>query len=221
LKDPDKFILCYVTDRRSLDLAAGGNREAALAQRIEDAARAGVQWVQIREKDLPARNLMNLTRTAMRTGKNFSRQGEARILVNDRFDVAWAAGAGGVHAGEQSLTVRALIDARRASGLTDFLVGASCHSSEGAMHAADEGADYLFFGPVFETPSKAEFGPPQGLEKLARVCSAVSVPVMAIGGITLENAAACGEAGAAGIAAIRLFQQSGDLAGIVASLTAK
>lgn len=164
---------------------------------------------------------MSLTRTAMRAGKNLSRQVQARILVNDRFDVAWAAGAGGVHAGEKSLTVRALIDARRASGLTDFLVGASCHSSEGAMHAADEGADYLFFGPVFETPSKAEFGPPQGLEKLARVCSAVSVPVMAIGGITLENAAACGEAGAAGIAAIRLFQQSGDLAGIVASLTAK
>ncbi|PYU24603.1 MAG: thiamine phosphate synthase [Acidobacteria bacterium] len=218
---PDKFILCYVTDRGSLDIAAGTDREADLAQRIRNAVCAGVHWVQIREKDLPARNLIDLTRSAIRACNNLSTQGAARILVNDRCDVAWAAGAAGVHAGEKSLPVQVLIDARRTSGLTNFLVGASCHSVGGAIAAAEQGADYLFFGPVFATPSKAGFGPPQGLDKLAQVGGAVSIPVIAIGGITLENARACREAGAAGIAAIRLFQQHGDLAKIVASLTAK
>jgi thiamine-phosphate pyrophosphorylase len=211
LKTPDQFILCYVTDRHSLDVSASQNREAALAQHIESAVRAGVHWVQIREKDLPARDLTDLTCAAIRACKNLSRQGEARILVNDRCDVAWAAGAAGVHAGEESLPVRVLVNARRESGLANFLVGASCHSLGGAIHKAEEGADYLFFGPVFATPSKARFGPPQGLARLAQICRAVSIPVIAIGGITLENARACREAGAAGIAAIRLFQQNRDL----------
>ncbi|PYU25364.1 MAG: thiamine phosphate synthase [Acidobacteria bacterium] len=216
MQTPDKFILCYVTDRHSLDVAAGADREATLAQRIQNAACSGVLWVQIREKDLPARNLMELTRTAIRACNN----GTMQILVNDRCDVAWAAGAAGVHVGEKSLPVAVLIDARRASGRTNSLVGTSCHSVSGAITAAEEGADYLFFGPVFATPSKAALGAPQGLAKLAQVCSAVCIPVIAIGGITVQNARACREAGAAGIAAIRLFQQHRDLAEIVASLTA-
>jgi thiamine-phosphate pyrophosphorylase len=219
LQTPDTFILCYVTDRHSLDVAAGADREATLAQRIQNAARAGVQWVQIREKDLPARNLMELTHTAIRACTNLSAPGSTRILVNDRCDVAWAAGAAGVHVGGKSLPVEVLIDARRASGRTNSLVGTSCHSVGSAIAAAEEGADYLFFGPVFATPSKAALGAPQGLEKLAQVCSAVCIPVIAIGGITVENARACREAGAAGIAAIRLFQQHRDLAEIVAGLT--
>ena len=219
MKTSDKFILCYVTDRHSLDVPAGADREATLAQRIEDAACAAVQWVQIREKDLPTRNLLELTRTAIRACNNLSAQATTRILVNDRCDVAWVAGAAGVHVGEKSLPVAVLIDARRASGRTNSLVGTSCHSVSGAITAAEEGADYLFFGPVFATPSKAALFSPQGLEKLAQVCSAVCVPVIAIGGITVENARACREAGAAGIAAIRLFQQHRDLREIVASLT--
>jgi thiamine-phosphate pyrophosphorylase len=221
LKTPDKFILCYVTDRHSLDVAAGQNREAALARRIENAVRAGVDWVQIREKDLPARDLLDLTRTAIRACHNLSKQREVRILVNDRCDVAWAAGAAGVHAGEKSLPVRALVDARRASGLANFLVGASCHLIDGVRSAAADGADYVFFGPVFATPSKAGLGPPQGLAKLAEACKTVSIPVIAIGGITIETTAACCEAGAAGIAAIRLFQRNCDLEKIIADLTTK
>jgi thiamine-phosphate pyrophosphorylase len=221
LKLADKFILCYVTDRLSLNIAADQNREAALTQRIESTVRAGIRWVQIREKDLPARNLMDLTRTALRVCSDLGIQRQARVLVNDRCDVAWAAAAAGVHVGEKSLPVQMLINARHASGLTNFLVGASCHSVDGAISAADEGADYIFFGPIFATPSKAGLGAPQGLAKLAQVCGAVPIPVIAIGGIRLENARACREAGAAGIAAIRLFQQNGDLAEIVASLTAK
>ena len=221
MKKADQLILCYVTERQSLRLEAGQNREAALVQRIENALRAGVDWVQIREKDLPARDLVDLTRAAIGVCKKAPGRRDVRILVNDRFDVAWAAGAAGVHAGETSLPVRVLVDARRSAGLKNFLVGASCHSMEGAIDAAEAGADYLFFGPIFETPSKAPFGPPQGLAKLTQVCSAVSIPVIAIGGITLENASACRETGAAGIAAIRLFQQDGEIAEIVADLTTK
>lgn len=190
-----------------------------MAQRIERTVLAGVHWVQIREKDLPARNLMDLTRAAVRAGHNLSAPSETRILVNDRCDVAWAAGAAGVHLGEKSLPVRIVVDARRARGLANFIVGTSCHSLEGANRAADQGADYIFFGPVFATPSKVPFGAPHGAAKLAHVCGAVSIPVIAIGGITVENAAACLDAGAAGIAAIRLFQQ-GNIEEIVANLTA-
>lgn len=211
-------MLCYVTERRSLRVEIGQKRETALVQRIEEAARAGVDWIQIREKDLPARDLADLTRAAIRVSQSGSARGAARILVNDRFDVAWAAGAAGMHAGETALPIRVLVEARHAARLTDFLIGASCHSKEGALSAAEAGADYLFFGPVFATPSKAGFGAPQGPAKLAQVCGAVSIPVIAIGGITLENARVCRESGAAGIAAIRLFQNDGDIAEIVEAL---
>lgn len=201
-------------------LDGGQNREAALVQRVENAARAGVDWVQIREKDLAARNLMDLTRAAIRMCKNAPARGETRVVINDRFDVAWAAKAAGVHAGETSLHIPVLVNACRAARLTDFLIGASCHSLEGAISAAEAGADYVFFGPVFETPSKAAFGP-QGAGKLAQVCNAISIPVIAIGGITLENARICRDSGATGIAAIRLFQNAGDIGEIVANLTAR
>src|SRR5262249_44220845 len=101
---------------------------------------------------------------------------------------------------------------------SEFLIGASCHSLESAKTVARDGANYIFFGPVFATPSKAKFGEPQGVKKLADVCSAVSVPVIAIGGITLENAGDCISAGAAGIAAIRLFQDAADPTETVSSL---
>jgi thiamine-phosphate pyrophosphorylase len=99
-----------------------------------------------------------------------------------------------------------------------FLVGISCHSVQAAAAAARAGADYIFFGPVFATPSKASFGAPQGPQRLAEVCRAVALPVLAIGGITLENAPDCFAAGAAGIAAIRLFQDAKDLASLVSDL---
>ena len=99
-----------------------------------------------------------------------------------------------------------------------FLVGRSCHSAEEALEAERGGADYVYFGPVYATPSKARFGPPQGLDALAAVCGRVRIPVVAIGGITLENSAACLAAGAAGVAAIRLFQEAADLAAVVRAL---
>jgi thiamine-phosphate pyrophosphorylase len=221
LDSTSKLIVCYVTDRHSLDATPGERRESALLQRIESAAGAGVDWIQIREKDLPARELLDLTRTAIRVCGNLGAHRVGRMLVNDRADVAWAAGAAGVHLGERSLPISALVNVRRGPARADFLVGASCHSLGAALRAAGEGADYLFFGPIFATPSKAGFGPPQGLPKLAEICRAVSIPVIAIGGITLENAAACAAAGAAGIAAIRLFQGKSPVTEIVARLTAR
>jgi thiamine-phosphate pyrophosphorylase len=202
-----------------LNVASGENRESVLARQIENAVQAGIHWVQIREKDLPARHVMDLTRAAIQVCHNHAPKSLTRILVNDRCDVAWAARAAGVHLGEKSLPVRAVAEARRAFGTAEFLIGVSCHSVKDAIRAAEDGADYAFFGPVFATPSKAGFGSPQGAGKLAEVCRAVSIPVIAIGGITPENARSCRAAGAAGIAAIRLFQQNGELAEIVARLT--
>jgi thiamine-phosphate pyrophosphorylase len=99
-----------------------------------------------------------------------------------------------------------------------LFVGKSCHSLESAIAAERDGADYVFFGPVFATPAKAAFGAPQGLDRLAEVCRSVQIPVLAIGGITETNFAQCLESGAAGIAAIRLFQDALDPAAIIMTL---
>jgi len=164
----------------------------------------GIEWIQIREKDLEARVLTQLVRMAVGDTQGTS----ARILVNDRLDVALAANAAGIHLGENSLPLEAVAEWRRRSGKTDFQIGVSCHSLEAALAAERGGADYIFFGPVFATPSKAAFGSPQGIEHLRAVCAAVGIPVLAIGGVNLENTRACLDAGAAGVAAIRLFQDA-------------
>ena len=141
------------------------------------------------------------------------------MLINDRLDVAIAVGAGGVHLGEKSVSVadaKRMVSTQR--NLNNFVVGASVHSLEAALNSEDEGADYLVFGPVFDTPSKADYGPAQGLQKLEKICRDVSIPVLAIGGITQQNAQECLDHGAAGIAAIRLFQESRNLQAWIQSL---
>jgi thiamine-phosphate pyrophosphorylase len=205
-------ILCYVTDRRRLRSAAHENVMEALLQKVEAAAASGIDWIQLREKDLSGKDCAALTREALRrVAQACLNTGHApRILVNDRIDVAFVERAGGVHLGENSLPVedaKRLVAAARPP-VQGFLVGVSCHSLEAAQSAAHAGADYVFFGPVFATPSKAGFGQPQGLQRLAQVCRSVDIPVLAIGGITLENAAQCFASGVAGIAAIRLFQDA-------------
>jgi thiamine-phosphate pyrophosphorylase len=187
--------------------------------RIETAAAAGVDWIQIREKDLSGRNCGLFTREALQRAAKSPASKAARILVNDRLDVALSEGAGGVHLGENSLPLPEAKRLVKAQALSqDFLTGVSCHSLEAARSAARGGADYLFFGRIFATPSKAAFGAPQGLQRLAEVCRAVSVPVLAIGGITLANASSCLAAGASGIAAIRLFQDARDITSLVHAL---
>lgn len=131
-----------------------------------------------------------------------TRGSSTRLLVNDRSDVALAAGADGVHLTSVSLPP-ALV--RQICG-SEFLIGASTHSLEAALAARDGGADFVVFGPVFETESKRAYGPPQGLEKLREVIGELrDFPVIAIGGITLDNAEKCFVVGASGIAGIRLF----------------
>jgi thiamine-phosphate pyrophosphorylase len=220
-KSSSGLLLCYVTDRHSLSEAEVGPTRETLLLKIEAAAAAGVDWIQIREKDLSGRHCALLTRDALQRATNSAASNGAptRILVNDRLDVALSERASGVHLGENSLPLpeaRGLANARAQS--QDFLIGVSCHSLEAAKSAASGGADYLFFGPVFATASKAAFGAPQGLERLDEVCYAISIPVFAIGGITLTNASACLAAGASGIAAIRLFQDARDMSSLVQSL---
>ena len=210
-----------MTDRRSLSEFEPRKALEALLSKIEATAVAGVDWIQIREKDLSGRDCALLVQGALqRAAKSPASNGvTARILVNDRLDVALSERAGGVHLGEQSLplpVVRRFVGNR--GEREDFLIGVSCHSLEAAKSAASAGAAYLFFGPVFATPSKATFGAPQGLERLAEVCRAVSIPVLAIGGIALANASDCLAAGASGIAAIRLFQDARDTSSLVQSL---
>ena len=206
-----KPLLCYVTDRRSL---AGAPALTTELQKIEQATKAGVDWIQIRERDLSGRQLAKLTEQAiLRAGDG------SAVLVNDRVDVAIATGASGVHLGEHSLPpmeVRELISQRLAG--RKFLLGASVHSLEGAVEAEQAEADYVIFGPVYSTPSKAGFGPPQGIQRLREVCQRLTIPVLAIGGITRENAGNVMAAGAAGIAAIRLFQDAGNLDHLVREL---
>jgi thiamine-phosphate pyrophosphorylase len=214
LAKPSQPILCYVTDRRSLPLSTSADAHHLLFDSVERAAGAGVDWIQLREKDFSGKEWEELVRESLRRVSRV--HASTRILVNDRLDVALACGAGGVHLSENGIPVT---DACRLrddffsshSGTRDFLVGVSCHSIGAAMGAARAGADYIYFSPIFYTPSKANYGPPQGLERLRMVCRMVPIPVIAIGGISAENAAGCFQAGAAGVAAIRLFQESAEL----------
>ena len=211
----ERPLLCYVSDRHTVP-ASEQDARGALLDRIAAAAEAGVDWIQIREKDLSGKECATIARQAVQLAASSEATARARVLVNDRLDVALATQAGGVHLGDKSIPPQ---EARRLVNLLDsekdFLIGVSCHSLEAGKAAEHGGADYLFFGPVFATPSKAVYGAPQGLERLTEVCRAVAIPVLAIGGITLENSAACLSAGASGIAAIRLFQDAADMAAVV------
>ena len=222
-------LLCYVTDR-SLLAAEPARGHKTLLRKIAAAAAGGVDWIQIREKDLSGKELSTLAREAMKLARNRAgvpprlpasppaQASHARILINDRLDIALAADTGGVHLGEQSLPPQEALRLLKWLARKDFLIGVSCHSPTAAKEAERGGADYLFFGPVFATPSKAAYGAPQGLDRLGEVCRAVRLPVLAIGGITPENVVACLSAGACGIAAIRLFQDTPNLTGLVQAL---
>lgn len=208
-------LLCYVTDGSRLHPA---QNNSVLLEKIVQLSAAGVDWIQIREKDLSGKDCAILVEETLRRVASLSAK-PAKIIVNDRLDVALSTGAPGVHLGEKSLSllaVRKLIEERSLS--SDFLVGASCHSLEAARLAEQQGAHYVFFGPVFATPEKIPYGPPQGLAALEEVARALTIPVLAIGGISLENVSSCISAGASGIAAIRLFQDAPDPAALVAAL---
>lgn len=190
------MLRCYITDRKLL--AAGFPLQDALAQALAAAKERAANWIQIREKDLPARELYELAREAVA----LAAPSGVKIFINSRFDIALAAGAAGVHLPSGSPAPerwRPLVP-------QGFLFGVSCHTLPELLAAEREGADYAVFGPVFPPRSKFSDLSPRGLAGLKKAARSVEIPVLALGGVTEENAEACAAAGAAGIAAISLFQ---------------
>lgn len=179
-------------------ITSGKTPIADILSLIHAAVDAEVPLFQIREKVLSARVLYELVVRAV----SITRGSKTRLIVNDRVDVARAAGADGVQLTAHSLPADVV---RRTCG-AEFLIGVSTHSLEEAQAARARGADFVVFGPVFETESKRAFGPPQGVDKLRDVTRELNgFPVLAIGGITLDNIPACFDAGARGVAGISLF----------------
>lgn len=177
-------------------------------------AGAGASLIQLRAKSLGAGSFTDLA-TELREALASS---ATRLVVNDRLDVALAAEAQGVHLGDEDLPVaaarRLLATApptpRPPGGAEPFVIGYSTHSVDEAAQAAGQAADYLGFGPVFESPTKAGVRKARGLELLAGACRASRLPVVAIGGVTLENARECWKAGAASVAVISEIEGARD-----------
>ncbi|MEW6108290.1 MAG: thiamine phosphate synthase [Nitrospirota bacterium] len=195
IKDPG-FRLYLITDRKILHRRG---QEDALLEALE----GGVRAVQLREKDL---SIMELLDMAYRLRELTDRY-NARLFINDRIDIALAAGADGVHLGNSSIPAKA---ARKAAG-GKMLIGVSTHSIEEAKKAERDGADFITLGPIYETPSKMEYGRPLGTEILNRAKKEISVPIFAIGGINQDRVEEVLDSGAYGIALISAILASEDI----------
>jgi thiamine-phosphate pyrophosphorylase len=178
---------------------------------VEAAVAADVSLIQIREKALNARVLFELTLKSVEITKGTQTQ----LLVNDRFDIALAAAADGVQLTSRSVGPEVV----RATCGSEFVIGVSTHSLEEALSTRDNDADFVVFGPVFDTESKREFGAPQGIEKLREVTQELTTfPVVAIGGVSVDNAGRCLDAGAAGVAAISMMNDATQLQSVIDSI---
>ena len=228
---PPRCLLYYITDRTAFP-GDEPSRRRRLLEKIVEAVHAGIDYIQLREKDLPARDLESLAGEAVRILtqlRTANRKLKTALRINSRSDVALAVRADGVHLRSDDISpqeVRAAwkkcgagtpCDKLRAGSARppsprDPLIAVSCHSPAEAAQAAASNATFAVFAPVFE---KAHANP-AGLDALRQACEA-QIPVLALGGITLANAHSCIEAGAAGIAAIRLFQEN-DIPGVVQRL---
>jgi thiamine-phosphate pyrophosphorylase len=180
-----------------------------LMEFADRALAAGVDLVQVRERDLPPRDVFIVTEAVAKA----AREKRACALVNDRADIAASAGAG-VHLTTRSLTV----DVVRSAFSADMLVGVSTHTLEEAKAAQQGEADFVVFGPVFETASKKVYGEPVGIEALRRVVSCLTIPVVALGGINTSNFREALDVGAAGVAGISMFTETQDIRTLVAAI---
>ena len=221
-----RCLLYYITDRKAFP---GDERtsQQRLLEKISEAARAGIDYIQLREKDLPSRDLESLVREASRIItqlKTENRELKTALLINSRTDVALAVEADGVHLRSDDVSpeeVRAVWQLgnecgaggpARSNSPRDPVIAVSCHSPAEVAQAAASNASFAVFAPVFEKKGAH----PAGLMALKQACTA-NIPVLALGGITPENASSCLAVGAAGIAAIRLFQDN-DIAEVVQRL---
>lgn len=221
-------ILFYITDRTALAPDEPSRRQRLL-DKIADAARARVDYVQLREKDLPAHQLEGLAQEAVRIVREANkvatgeRQPITALLINSRTDIALAVGADGVHLRSDDISPQEVRKMwRSAAGMRgaeaharEPVIGVSCHLPDEVTQTVRYGASFAVFAPVFEKKDSPE-AKPAGLARLEQACRA-PIPVLALGGVNLENVQACLKAGAAGIAAIRLFQEH-DVADVVSRL---
>jgi thiamine-phosphate pyrophosphorylase len=216
------MLLYYITDRKSL-AGTDAQQRSALLSRIADAARAGVDYIQLREKDLSSHELERLAKEAVRAVRDNSTT--TKLLINGRADVALAVGADGVHLPARELSpsvVRSLCE--QCNG-NQPLICVSAHTNQDILDARTQVADFAVLAPIFEKVQTSSAS--VGLDFLRAACRRVQqsdnvpavapFPVLALGGVTLSNAQACVEAGAAGVAGIRLFQL-GDVPDIVRRL---
>ncbi len=199
------FRLQLITDRK----AVAANE---LIATVRAAVRSGVDALQLREKDLDSRTLLSLAIEL----RQVTREQGAKLLINDRIDVALAAAADGVHLPASSFLPA---DARTLLGQR-AVIGVSTHSLAEALVAQASGADYILFGPVFDTPSKRAFGLPQGVMALRAVAAAVRIPVIAVGGIDATNIPEILQHGARGVAVISAILKAADVAAISAAMRA-
>jgi thiamine-phosphate pyrophosphorylase len=227
----DSCLLYYITDRKAFP----GNEETQrrrLLDKIGEACRAGIDYIQLREKDLAAREIEMLAREAVRVVRGESRFTSVKrppvtFLINSRTDVALAVNAGGVHLTGDDVCPEDLRKIWRLAAGSDgedgrgssqsMRISVSCHSVQEVMRAASAGADLALLAPIFEKKDVRGMRP-QGLDAL-REAARAEIAVLALGGVTLQNAESCLRAGAAGVAGIRLFQEN-DVVSVVRALRA-
>lgn len=221
------MVFYYITDRKQFP-GSPAEQRARLLAKIAEASRAGVDLIQLREKDLTARDLEALVREAVQVVRENAGKNPTRLLINARLDVAVAAEADGVHLRADDIAASEARVIFSKAGVRQPVIGVSCHSVSEVRLAESHGADFAVFGPVFDKSG----APGQGLASLRAACSKVpargleaavpagQMPVLALGGVNRDNAAACLEAGAAGVAAIRLFQEN-NIASILEDLKSR
>jgi thiamine-phosphate pyrophosphorylase len=182
------FSLYLITDRKLF------TDHSSFFSAVEEALKGGLKTVQLREKDLGTRDLLEMANRM----RELTRSYQARLFINDGIDVALAVEADGVHLGRESIPARAV----RETFKDRLIIGVSAHSLDEAVEAEEEGADFITLGPVYHTPSKMKYGEPVGVETLKRTKEKISIPVFAIGGIGLDKVREVRNAGADGVALI-------------------